>query len=116
MPEGDTVHLAASRLNAALAGERLIRTDFRVPAFATSDLSGQTVLEVVARGKHLLLRTDGGVTLHTHLRMDGSWLLYRRGERWRVPGHQVRAVLETDPWVAVGARLGVTELLPTGEE
>ena len=77
MPEGDTVHLTAQRLHAGLAGERLLRTELRVPAFATSDLTGQTVREVVARGKHLLLRTDAGLTLHTHLRMEGRWRLIR---------------------------------------
>jgi endonuclease-8 len=116
VPEGDTVHLAALRLNQALGGRRLLRTDFRVPAFATSDLSGQTVLGVVARGKHLLLRTDARITLHTHFKMDGSWHLYRRGEAWSIPGNHVRVVLETEDGVAVGVRLGITELIPTDRE
>ena len=54
MPEGDTVHLTAERLHAALAGERLLRSDLRVPALATADLAGQTVREVIARGKHTI--------------------------------------------------------------
>ncbi|MFN2432393.1 MAG: DNA-formamidopyrimidine glycosylase family protein [Gemmatimonadota bacterium] len=116
MPEGDTVFLAATRLHAALAGQVLRRTDFRVPTFATADLSGRAVREVVSRGKHLLFRVDGGVTLHTHYRMDGSWHLYRPGERWGGPNFQVRVVLVTDPWVAVGFRLAVTELLETDRE
>jgi formamidopyrimidine-DNA glycosylase len=116
MPEGDTVLVAATRLHAALAGERLLATDFRVPRFATADLAGQTVREVAARGKHLLLRTDAGVTLHSHLKMEGAWHLYRPGERWRGPDFQVRVVLRTAPWVAVGFRLGVCELLATARE
>ena len=116
MPEGDTVLVAATRLHAALAGERLLASDLRVPRFATADLAGQTVREVAARGKHLLLRTDAGVTLHSHLRMEGAWHLYRPGERWRGPDFQVRVVLRTAPWVAVGFRLGVCELLPTARE
>jgi endonuclease-8 len=116
MPEGDTVLHAAARLQQALAGERLLATDFRVPRFATADLAGQTVREVAARGKHLLLRTDAGVTLHSHLKMEGAWHLYRPGERWRGPDFQVRVVLRTAPWVAVGFRLGVCELLPTARE
>jgi len=116
VPEGDTVLVAAGRLHAALAGERLLATDFRVPRFATLDLSGQVVREVVARGKHLLLRTDAGVTLHSHLKMEGAWHLYRPRERWRGPDFQVRVVLRTEPWVAVGFRLGVCELLPTARE
>jgi endonuclease VIII len=116
VPEGDTVHQAAARLHRALAGQRLVATDFRVPAIATADLAGQRVREVVARGKHLLLRTDAGLTLHSHLKMEGAWHLYRPGERWRGPGWQVRAVLRTRGWVAVGFRLGLCELLPTAEE
>jgi formamidopyrimidine-DNA glycosylase len=116
MPEGDTVFLAATRMHAALAGQRLVATDFRVPRFATADLSGQVVREVAARGKHLLLRTDAGTTLHTHFKMEGAWHLYRPGERWRGPDFQVRAVLRTEPWVAVGFRLAICELLPTASE
>lgn len=116
MPEGDTVHLAASRLNAALGGQTLTRTDFRVPRYATVDLSGRRVREVAARGKHLLFRIQDGVTLHTHFMMDGAWQLYRPGQRWRSPAFQARAVLETEAWIAVGFRLAVTELIPTGDE
>ncbi len=116
MPEGDAAHLTARRLHAALAGNRLTRSDFRVPAFATADLSGQSVNEVVARGKHLLLRTDAGTTLHTHMKMDGEWHLYRPGERWRGPAHHVRVVLEADGRQAVGFRLGIVELLATEHE
>lgn len=131
MPEGDTVHLSAARLHRALAGQKLLTTELRVPrpvrrgserylaaisSFATADLSGQVVREVVARGKHLLLRTDAGVSLHSHLKMEGAWHLYRPGERWRGPGFQVRAVLRTKPWVAVGFRLAICELLVTERE
>jgi formamidopyrimidine-DNA glycosylase len=116
MPEGDTVHLTAARLHRALAGRRLLGAELRVPRFATADLRGQVVREVVARGKHLLLRTDAGVTLHSHLKMEGAWHLYRPGERWRGPGFQVRAVLRTAPWVAVGFRLAVCELLASERE
>jgi endonuclease-8 len=116
VPEGDTVHQAAARLHRVLAGQRLVATDFRVPAIATADLAGQVVREVVARGKHLLLRTDAGLTLHSHLKMEGAWHLYRPRERWRGPGWQVRAVLRTESWVAVGFRLGLCELLPTAGE
>ena len=116
MPEGDTVHLAAKGLNSALAGRTLTKTDFRVPSIAMSDLSGQDVLEVVARGKHLLFRFSGDITLHTHFKMEGSWHLYRHGQRWRGPAFQVRAILETAERVAVGFRLAITELLPTSDE
>jgi endonuclease-8 len=117
MPEGDTVWRACKRLNQALAGQVLVRTDFRVPSLATTDLSGRQVSEVVARGKHILMRLSGGVTLHSHFRMDGSWHLYRPGERWRGgPDHEIRVVLETEPWTAVGYRLPVLDLVATDKE
>ena len=117
MPEGDTVWLAAQRLDTALAGLVLLSSDFRVPALAETDLAGRRVLGVTPRGKHLLWRIEGGLTLHTHFRMDGTWHLYRPGERRTGgPDWQVRAVLETAPWTAVGYRLPVLELLPTDQE
>ncbi len=117
MPEGDTVWLAGRRLHEALAGEVLLRTDFRVPQLAGADLAGRRLLEVVSRGKHLLTRVEGGWTLHTHFRMDGTWHLYRPGERWRGgPAWQVRVLLVTRGWRAVGYRLPVVELLPTTDE
>lgn len=117
MPEGDTVARTARRLHAVLAGRRLTVTDFRVPRLATVDLTGRRVLEVAARGKHLLTRVDGGVTVHTHLRMEGSWHVYRAGARWSAaPGWQIRLVLANAEWQTVGYRLGVVQLLPTAEE
>src|SRR3954447_17852574 len=101
----------------ALADRALTTTDFRVPQLATTDLTGRQVLEVVARGKHLLTRIEGDLTLHTHFRMDGSWHLYRPGERRRGgPDWQVRVVLANTDWEAVGYRLPVVELLPTADE
>lgn len=117
MPEGDTVWLASRRMDDALAGRVLTRSDFRVPALAEVDLAGRAVLAVVSRGKHLLTRIEGGLTLHTHFRMDGAWHLYRPGDRWAGgPAWQVRAVLENAEWQAVGYRLPVIELLPTARE
>jgi endonuclease-8 len=116
MPEGDTVWLAGRRLDQALSGRRLVRTDFRVPQLATTDLTGRTVLGVASRGKHLLTRIEGGMTLHTHFKMEGSWQIYRTGQRWRAPSHQIRVVLANPEAVCVGIRLAVVELLPTSKE
>jgi endonuclease-8 len=116
MAEGDTVFATAIRLHEALAGDVLTRTDFRVPAFATADLRGQVVREVVARGKHLIVRTDGEVSVHSHLGMDGAWRLYVPGERWRGRSFEVRGVLETDRRIAVGHRLRRLEVLRTAAE
>ncbi|EPH42732.1 DNA-formamidopyrimidine glycosylase family protein [Streptomyces aurantiacus] len=117
MPEGDTVHQAAHRLHTALAGHTLTRSDLRVPRHATADLTDRTVLDVTPRGKHLLTRVEGGLTLHSHLGMDGSWRVYAPQERWRGgPAHQIRAVLATADHTAVGYRLPVLELLRTTDE
>ncbi|MFJ5897960.1 Fpg/Nei family DNA glycosylase [Streptomyces sp. NPDC093064] len=117
MPEGDTVWQTARRLHDALAGKVLTRSDFRVPKYATVDLTGRAVLDAVSRGKHLLTRFEGGLTLHSHLLMEGAWKVYGTGERWKGgPGHQIRAVLGTADRAAVGYRLQVLELLRTSEE
>ncbi|WP_424890755.1 DNA-formamidopyrimidine glycosylase family protein [Streptomyces sp. XH2] len=117
MPEGDTVWRTARELGHALTGGPLVRSDLRVPALATVDLTGRRVTEVLPRGKHLLTRVEGGLTLHSHLRMDGAWRVYATGERWRGgPGHQIRAVLATADRTAVGYRLPVLELLRTADE
>jgi endonuclease-8 len=110
MPEGDTVWRAAHHLREALQGRELTRTDFRVPEHATLDLSGQTVDEVLSRGKHLLIRV-GLHSIHTHLKMEGSWHIYPLGARWRRPAHTARVVLETSEHQAVGFALGITEVL-----
>lgn len=115
MPEGDTVWRVSRQLDAALAGRVLTRSDFRVPRFATTSLAGRAVREVVPRGKHTLIRVDGGVTIHTHLRMDGSWRIWQTG-RNPPRDHRVRLVLENDQWQAVGYLLGVVEVLPTDRE
>jgi endonuclease-8 len=118
VPEGDTVHRTARRLHRALAGQLLTGTDFRVPRLATTDLTGSLVVESVARGKHLLTRFEGAeaLTLHTHLKMEGSWRVYPRGQRWKRPAHQARVVLETASHQAVGFSLGIVELIPTSQE
>ncbi|WP_030902511.1 Fpg/Nei family DNA glycosylase [Streptomyces sp. NRRL F-5126] len=117
MPEGDTVWRAARMLHAALAGKALVRWDLRVPRFATSDLVGRAVLDVTPRGKHLLTRVEGGLTLHTHLGMDGAWRVYEGDRRWGGgPSHEIRAVVGSVDRTAVGYRLKVVELLRTAEE
>lgn len=117
MPEGDTVWLAARRLDDALGGQCLTASDFRVPSLATADLAGRRLEQVRSYGKHLLFRFDDDLTLHTHFRMDGSWHLYRPGRPWRGgPDWQIRLVLTTQEWSAVGYRLPVIELLRRSDE
>ncbi|MFT4009890.1 MAG: DNA-formamidopyrimidine glycosylase family protein [Nocardioidaceae bacterium] len=116
MPEGDAVLRTARRLDRVLTGAVLTRTDLRVPRFATVDLAGETVIATVARGKHLLTRIGEEWTLHTHLKMEGSWVTQTRGQRWPKPAYQARVVLETDSAQAVGFLLGLVELLPRSRE
>src|ERR1700744_1388374 len=115
MPEGDVVWAAARRLHQALAGRPLTRSDFRVPRLATADLTGDVVTETGSAGKHLLTRTEGGLTVHTPLRMDGSWRVRPAAEPMR-DSHRIRLVLANADWRAVGYLLGVVELIRTSEE
>ena len=116
MPEGDTVHLTGKRLRAALSRQALTRGELRHPGLVDHDLTGRTVVDVVSVGKHLFTRFDDGRSLHSHLRMDGAWHLYRPGMPWRRPAHQARAVLETAEREAVGFALHDLALVPTDEE
>ena len=102
-------------LDAALAGGTVTRFDLRVPQLATMDLTGETVHSVVPRGKHLLARI-GSWTLHSHLKMEGEWHLYRPGERWRAPAFRARAIVATTDAEAVGFDLAELALVPTDRE
>jgi endonuclease-8 len=115
MPEGDTVFHTARELREALGGRALTRSDFRVPRFAVTNLSGRTVTEVVPRGKHLLIRTDNGLTVHTHLKMEGRWRIAPASERLR-ESYRIRLILANGQWRATGYQLGIVELLPTAQE
>ncbi|MFB9376993.1 DNA-formamidopyrimidine glycosylase family protein [Kineococcus gynurae] len=116
MPEGDSVFRAARRLS-RLDGHEVLRSDFRVPQHATADLTGATVLGTASRGKHLLTRFSTGVTLHTHLRMDGEWSVLTPGKRLpRRLEPDIRILLLTDGPSAAALRMPVVELLPTADE
>lgn len=120
MPEGDAVRRTARRLDTALAGQRLVRADLRVPRFATLDLAGAEVLGTEVMGKHLLTRLRRGadaITLHSHLRMDGRWATGAAGPRPVAgPAYQIRVWLVTELHQAVGLRLAMTEVLATTDE
>lgn len=109
MPEGDTVFRTAAALREALVGQTLTRCDVRVPRYATVDLSGQTVDEVISRGKHLFIRV-GPASVHSHLKMDGAWRVTPRGRPPR-PAYKIRILLEAGEIAAAGVDLGVLEIL-----
>ena len=115
MPEGDTIFRAARTLHAALAGHIVTRFDSVYPALTRIDedapISGRTIDRVEARGKHLLIAFSGGLTLRTHMRMHGSWHIYRPGEAWQLPRRDARIVIETRDFVAVGFNIPIAEFL-----
>ena len=118
MPEGDTVWRTARRLHAALADRPIIESDLRWPEISTADLTGRVTLEVISRGKHLLHRIEGGLTLHSHLRMEGQWRISATGPgtaRWR-RSTGLRALVAAPDWTALGLRLGMLDLVATGRE
>ena len=107
MPEGDTLWRTAAALRPRLVGKTVTRAE---PApFAR--LRGRTVVAVEATGKHLMMRFDGELSLHSHMRMTGSWHIYAPGQRWRRPPHLARAVLGFDDVVAVLFSAPVVELV-----
>jgi endonuclease-8 len=121
VPEGDTVWNTARALERDVAGQEIVRGEFRVPRLAGADVAGWRIAESASRGKHLLMRLtdrDGKPwTLHSHLRMDGKWRVYQAGERWRGgPGHLIRVVLHTARAVAVGYHLHELDLVPADRE
>ena len=118
MPEGDTVYRTAHRLDQALRGAPLTTSDLRWPELSTIDLVGRQTLEVVPRGKNILQRVEGGVTIHSHLRMEGQWRVEHPeslGAR-QLANPQIRAVVSTASWAALGLRLGDLHVVPTGQE
>jgi endonuclease-8 len=127
VPEGDVVWRTARRLDRALAGRRLDVAELRWPGLSTAELTGRTVTGVVSRGKHLLTRLSGDLTVHSHLRMDGSWHVFkpaaaaairagRRPPGAPAPDHRIRAILGNAVWLTVGYDLGMLDLLPTERE
>jgi endonuclease-8 len=114
VPEGDSVYHAARRLD-VLTGHVLTTSDFRVPSLATTDLTGRQVLETMSRGKHLLTRLEGDLTVHSHLKMEGRWDVHSPGTRWRRPEHEARVVLRTEKTEAVGFNVLVDVVATTAE-
>jgi endonuclease-8 len=106
MPEGDSIFRAARTLHRALAGHVVTRFDTAYAPLARvhddTPISGRTIEAVEARGKHLVMRFSGDLALRTHMRMHGSWHVYRPGERWQRPPREMRVLVATADFVAVG--------------
>src|SRR5215212_9553540 len=115
MPEGDTILRAAQALHRTLAGRVVTRFESVYPALTRINedhpIVGRTLESVTARGKHLLMAFSGDLVLRTHMRMNGSWHLYRTGARWQRPARDMRIIVGTDHAVAVGFNVPVAEFL-----
>jgi endonuclease VIII len=115
MPEGDTILAAARRVGAALVGQPIVEIETPQPRHALDRwperLGGRAVRAVDARGKHLFIRFDGDLTLHSHLRMTGQWGVYRRGERWRRSPRRAWLVIRTEQHEVVEFDGPVLELM-----
>jgi endonuclease-8 len=115
VPEGDTIFRTARTLDRALAGRTVTRFISVFPALTRVDhdhpLRGRVVERVVPRGKHVLMSFSGGLVLRTHMRMHGSWHIYRPGERWMRPHHDMRIVVGTDAFEAVAFDVPVAEFI-----
>jgi endonuclease-8 len=117
VPEGDSV-LQLSRRLQFMTGREVLHTSLRVPSVATVDFNGEYVDRVWPYGKHLYMQF-GGRILHTHLKMEGTWAMHLKGDRWRKPGHTARVVVQLTgaphprPIEVVGHSLGLVEVFPT---
>jgi len=115
MPEGDTIFRAARTLDRALAGRTVSRFESVFPALTRvhddTPITGRTIEGVTAAGKHVLMRFSGDLVLRTHMRMNGSWHIYRPGERWHRSRRDMRIVIGTDAFEAVGFNVPVAEFL-----
>jgi endonuclease-8 len=115
VPEGDAIFRTARTLDRALAGREVVRFESVFPTLTRvhddTPITGRTVESVTAAGKHVLMRFSGDLLLRTHMRMNGSWHIYRPGERWRRPRRDMRIVVATGEYEAVGFTIPVAEFL-----
>jgi endonuclease VIII len=119
MPEGDTIFRTAQALHRHLGGRIVTRFESVYPALTRIDddrpIAGRTVEGVTSRGKHILMTFSGDLVLHTHMRMNGSWHGYPPGAAWRLPARDMRVLVATKEFVAVGFNVPVAELLTARE-
>ena len=113
MPEGDSIYRAAQALHRALAGRTVTSFETVLPKLARIDddapVKGRTIERVRPSGKNLIIEFSGDLHLHTHMKMNGSWHIYRPGERWQRPRRDMRIVISTDEYVAVAFTVPVAE-------
>jgi endonuclease VIII len=117
MPEGDTIYRAARTLHRALSGQVVERFESVFPALTRvhddQPVTGRTIERVAAAGKHMLMYFSGGHILRTHMRMNGSWHIYRPGEAWQRARRDMRVLVATKEFEAVGFNIPVAEFVRT---
>jgi endonuclease-8 len=111
VPEGDTIFQTAAALRPLLVGREILAARARTPGPAIHRVVGSRVTSIEPLGKHMLIRFDNGLALHTHLRMAGTWHRYAPGERWKLPAWKARVVLEVAEHVVVCFNAPVAELM-----
>lgn len=111
MPEGDTIFQTAAALRPLLLGRTILAASARTPGPAIERVVGSSVTSIEPMGKHLLIRFDNGLALHTHLRMSGTWHRYAPGEPWKIPAWRARVVLDVGEHVVVCFNAPVAELM-----
>lgn len=115
MPEGDSIFRAARSLHKALGGHQVTKFDTAYAHLSRIDddtpIAGRTIERCEAAGKHLLIVFSGDLILRTHMRMNGSWHLYRHGERWWRGPQSMRVRIDTADWVAVAFNVPVAEFV-----
>ena len=115
MPEGDSIFQLSHRMQ-FMQGRKVLQSSMRVPRYANVHFEPRQVSKVWPYGKHLFMAFED-LTLHTHLKMEGTWAVHRKGQRWKKPGHTARVVLVLDdpagPIEVVGHELGFARVFPT---
>jgi endonuclease VIII len=113
VPEGDSLYRFAQRLRPALAGKPIVAARAHGPGLVPQvhRIVSATCTAVRAQGKNMLISFDNGLVLRGHLRMYGSWHVYRPGEAWTRPEREARLVLEVADAVVVNFNAPVIELL-----
>jgi endonuclease VIII len=119
VPEGDAIFRTARTLHRALAGHEVVRFESVLPALTRvhedTPITGRTIESVAAAGKHVMVRFSGGLVLRTHMRMSGSWHIYRPGETWQRPRRDMRVLVATKGFEAVGFNVPIAEFLMPAE-
>lgn len=113
MPEGDTIFRAARTLNKALAGQVVTGFETVLPKLSRVDIdspiTGRVVEGVEATGKWMRMNFSGNLILLTHMLMNGSWHIYRPGEKWQRRAIDMRIVVKTEKIWAVAFNVPIAE-------